>query len=63
MSHDVEGNRQHFCDLDPKVKLKGKKVYLRLLKLFGVPSTAALVLKLKKKSIFSLQVKHNHNGV
>ena len=29
MSHDVVGTRQHFCDLDPKVKVKGKKVYLR----------------------------------
>ena len=37
--HDVEGTGQHLCDLDPKVKLKGKKAGI----CDGVLSTAALI--------------------
>ena len=39
-SHYVEGAELHLCDLDPKVKVIGKKVGI----CDGVPSTAALVL-------------------
>ena len=39
-SHYVEGSELHLCDLDPKVKVIGKKAGI----CDGVPSTAALVI-------------------
>ena len=46
----MEGTDNILCDLDPKVKVKGKKESI----CDGVPSTAALVFLLSCKCIYSV---------